>query len=71
MAKEKIVGVKIDQKQGHGGTSKTYYYKTTKDLKKGDQIRVKVPSGGNPNAIVVVGDSKKKHKGKIKELKEG
>ena len=71
MSKSKVVGIKIDQKQGRGGTSKTYYYKTTKDLKKGDQIRVKVPTGGNPKATVVVADSKKKHNGSLKVLKEG
>lgn len=66
----KVVGVKIDQKSGKGGTTKTYYYKTEKDFKKGDRIRVKVPTGGNPEATVVVGDSKKRH-GRLKELKEG
>lgn len=66
--KQKIVGIKIDQKQVRGGTSKTYYYKTTEDLEKGDRIRVKVPSGGNPRAIVVVGESKKKHNYRLKEL---
>ena len=69
-SKSKVVGIKIDQKKGRGGTSKTYYYKTNKDYKKGEQIRVKVPCGGNPKATVVVADSKRKH-GKLKELKEG
>lgn len=59
--KTKIVGVSIDD------SKKTYYYRTTQDLKKGDKFRGRVVNGGTPNFKVVVEDSKKKHK-RIKDL---
>lgn len=77
MAKKKkqhIVGIKIDTtKDSHGQAhKKTYYYSTDKDLKKGDKVHLKVPSGGHPrHCTVVVADSKKDFSGRIiKELKE-
>lgn len=67
--KEHIVGVKINTRNGNP-SKKTYYYKTTKDLNPGDSIRVKVPSGGNPESLVVVKNSKKKFTKPVKRLEE-
>lgn len=66
---KKVVGIRFREKQGKRGVSKTYYYTTDRDLKKGELINVKVPSGGSPEAIVVVENSKKPLKN-LKELKE-
>lgn len=63
----KIVGVKIDTKSPHT-KEKIYYYRTEKDLKRGDMIDIKVESGGTPTATVVIGDSKKKFSRSIKNL---
>ena len=63
----KIVGIKIDTKSPHT-KEKVYYYKTEKDFKRGDVIDIKVESGGNPKAVVVVADSKKKFSRKLKKL---
>lgn len=64
----KIIGVKIDSKTLKN-SKKTYYYETDDDYKRGDRLRIKVPSGGTPKAIVVIGDSKKKIS-KIKKLRK-
>lgn len=63
----KIIGVTIDTKSPHT-KQKVYYYKTEKDFKRGDQIDIKVGTGGTPTATVVIGNSKKKFSGKIKNL---
>lgn len=63
----KIIGVKIDTKSPHT-KGKVYYYKTNKDFKRGDKIDIKVESGGTPTATVVIGSSKKKFSGKLKDL---
>ena len=63
----KIVGVTIDTKSPHT-KEKVYYYKTNRDLKKGEQLRIGVPSGGKPNATVVSTNARKKFSGKIKNL---
>ncbi len=55
----KIVGVKIGTKSLKT-QEKVYYYKTDNEYKRGDKITISVPSGGTPNAVVVIGDSKKK-----------
>ncbi len=55
----KVVGVKIGTKSLKT-QEKIYYYKTDNEYKRGDKITISVPSGGTPNAVVVIGDSKKK-----------
>ena len=55
----RVVGVKIDTKSTNT-KDKIYYYRTNVDLKRGEQIRVRVPSGGTPISTVVVENSSKK-----------
>lgn len=55
----KVIGVKIGTKSPKT-QEKVYYYKTNDDYKRGDKLTIKVPSGGTPDAVVVIGDSKKK-----------
>lgn len=66
--KTKIVGIRIDTKST-STKEKVYYYKTNKDFKRGDRLRVKVPSGGTPKSTVAVANSNKK--GNFKNLIEG
>lgn len=54
----RVVGVKIDTKSMHT-KDKIYYYRTNVDLKRGEHIRVRVPSGGCPVSTVVVENSSK------------
>lgn len=61
----KIVGIKIDTKSTNT-KDKVYYYKTNADLKRGDRIRVKVPSGGSPQSTVAIQNSSKE--GNFKNL---
>lgn len=63
----KIVGIKIDTKSPHT-KDKIYYYKTEKVFKRGDQVDVKVDSGGTPTATVVIANSKKKFSRNLKDL---
>lgn len=63
--KTKIVGIKIDTKSTNT-KDKVYYYKTNADLKRGDRIRVKVPSGGSPQSTVAIQNSNKE--GNFKNL---
>lgn len=65
----KVVGIKIDTKSSKT-KDKVYYYTTDKDFKRGDKINVKVESGGTPNAVVVIGNSKKNISHNLKELEE-
>ena len=65
----KIVGVKIDTKSPHT-KDKIYYYKTDKKFKRGEQVDIKVPSGGTPMATVVISNSKKKFSGRLKDLED-
>lgn len=65
----KIVGVTIDTKSPHT-KDKIYYYKTNENLKRGDNIEIKVPSGGTPCATVVIQDSKKTFNREIKPLEK-
>lgn len=69
--KEHVVGIKINTKSGTK-VDKTYYYRTTKEFKKGDELRVKVPSGGSPRSRVVVANSQKynTHNAILKDLEE-
>lgn len=64
----KVVGIRIDTKST-STKEKVYYYKTNKDFKRGDRLRVKVPSGGSPKSTVAVANSNKK--GNFKNLIEG
>lgn len=64
----KIVGVKIGTKSLKT-QEKVYYYETNNDYEKGDKLTIKVPTGGTPDAVVVIGNSKKKIS-KIKQLEE-
>lgn len=57
--KTKIVGIRIDTKSTNT-KEKVYYYKTNADLKRGDRIRVRVPSGGSPKSTVAIQNSNKK-----------
>ena len=66
--KTKVVGVRIDTKST-STKEKVYYYKTNKDFKRGDRLRVRVPSGGSPKSTVAVANSNKK--GNYKNLIEG
>lgn len=66
--KTKVVGVRIDTKST-STKEKVYYYTTDKDFKRGDRIRVKVPSGGSPKSTIAVANSNKK--GNFKNLIEG
>ena len=63
----RVVGVTIDTKSKRT-QDKVYYYRTNEELKDGQRIRVGVPSGGKPNATVVVEDSKRTHSVRLKEL---
>lgn len=54
----RVIGVKIDTKSMHT-KDKIYYYRTNQDLKRGERIRVRVPSGGCPVSTVVVENSSK------------
>lgn len=63
----KIVGIKIDTKSPNS-KEKIYYYKTDKDLKRGEVINIKVDSGGTPKATVVVENSNKNFNRKIDNL---
>lgn len=67
MMTTKIIGVTIDTKSPHT-KEKIYYYKTDKDFKRGEQIDIKVDSGGTPTATVVIEDSQKKFSHHIKNL---
>jgi hypothetical protein len=64
----KVVGIRIDTKST-STKEKVYYYKTNKDFKRGDRLRVRVPSGGSPKSTVAVANSNKK--GNFKNLIEG
>ena len=63
----KVVGVTIDTKSTKT-KDKIYYYKTDEDLKRGDNIDIKVSSGGTPTATVVIQNSQKKFDRKLKKL---
>ena len=63
--KTKLVGIKFDYKT-NDKNEKTYYYKTNKDLQKGDIVEVKAPTGGTPDVLVV--DVKKYDGGKYKRI---
>ena len=63
--KTKLVGVKFDRKT-NDKNDKIYYYKTNKDIKKGDTVEIKVPTGGTPDALVV--DVKEYSGGNYKKL---
>ena len=65
----KVVGVTIDTKSVNT-KKKIYYYKTNENYNRGDNIRIKVPSGGTPRATVVIKNSNKKQSINIKDLKE-
>lgn len=67
-SKTRVVGVRIDTKST-STKEKVYYYKTDKEFKRGDRIRVKVPSGGSPKSTIAVANSNKK--GNFKNLIEG
>lgn len=56
--KTRVVGVKIDTKSTKT-KDKVYYYRTTQDLKRGERIRVRVPSGGCPVSTVAIANSSK------------
>ena len=62
--KTKVVGVRIDTKST-STKEKVYYYRTNKDCKKGDRIRVKVTSGGSPKSTIAVANSNKKGNFKV------
>lgn len=64
-----IVGVRIDTKSPKT-KKKVYYYNTTGEYKRGEVIRIRVPSGGTPKATIAVENSTKKQRYRVKELKE-
>ena len=62
--KTKLIGVQFDRKK-YGKHEKVYYYKSNKDLKVGDTVEVKAPTGGKPDVIVVdikENDNRRKYK---------
>ena len=59
MKKNKVVGIKIGTKS-EKYKDKIYYYKTDKDLTKGQVINVKMPTGGTATCTVSIENSKKK-----------
>ncbi len=62
--KTKLIGVQFDRKT-YGKHEKVYYYKSNKDLKVGDTVEVKAPTGGKPDVIVVdikENDNRRKYK---------
>ena len=63
--KTHVVGIRIDTKST-STKEKVYYYRTNADLKRGDRLRVRVPSGGTPKSTVAVQNSSKT--GNIKNL---
>ena len=63
----RVVGIRIDTKST-STKEKVYYYKTNKDFKRGDRLRVRVPSGGTPKSTVAIANSNKK--GNFKNLIE-
>lgn len=65
----RIVGIKIGTRSPHT-KDKIYYYKTNENLKRGDNIDIKVPSGWTPCATVVIQDSKKTFNREIKLLEK-
>lgn len=65
----KTVGIKIDTRSTKY-KDKVYYYKTDKNYKVGEHIRVQMPSGGTPESTVVVTNSKNKIKRAKKLLEE-
>ena len=60
--KNKIVGIKIGTKS-EKYKDKIYYYKTDKNLKKGEVIKAKMPTGGTATCTVSIENSKKKKYG--------
>jgi hypothetical protein len=67
---EKVIGVKFEQNQGDKKYySKTYYYKTDREVNAGDKIKVRVPSGGTPDAKVV-SVSKNSNRKRLKKWEE-
>lgn len=66
--KTNVVGIRIDTKST-STKEKVYYYYTNKEFKRGDRLRVRVPSGGTPKSTVAVANSNKK--GNYKKLIEG
>ena len=69
MKMDRVVGVKIDTKSTKT-KEKVYYYKTNNKYKRGEVINIRVESGGTPSATVVVGNSKKKIRKRLKDLEE-
>ena len=65
--KTRVVGIRIDTKSTNT-KEKVYYYTTDKEFKRGDRLRVKVPSGGSPKSTVAIANSNKK--GNFKNLIE-
>lgn len=53
-----IVGIRIATKSANT-KEKVYYYRTNQDLKKGEHIRIRVPSGGTPLSTIAVENSNK------------
>lgn len=63
----RVVGIRIDTKSTNT-KEKVYYYTTNKEFKRGDRLRVRVPSGGSPKSTVAIANSNKK--GNFKRLIE-
>ena len=66
-SKTRVVGIRIDTKST-STKEKVYYYTTNKEFKRGDRLRVRVPSGGSPKSTVAIANSNKK--GNFKPLIE-
>lgn len=59
----KVVGVRID------GYNKIYFYRTEMDCKEGDTFNLRMPSGGTPEAKIVIDNSNRSYMG-LKLLEE-
>lgn len=62
--KTKLIGVKFDYKK-NDKNEKVYYYETDKNLKVGDIIEIKAPTGGKPDCLIVdikKNDNERKYK---------
>lgn len=56
----KVVGVRILPENGSASLSsyeKLYYYKTYNDYISGQRIKIRVPTGGKPDTVIIVEDS--------------
>ena len=55
---EHVVGVRILPENGSASLSdKLYYYRTDKQYTAGQKIKIRVPTGGRPDTVIIVSES--------------